>query len=72
MSADPRVNDRIADKNYSNVPNADMACELAVFAAMVGAHNANRPMGYFAALRRRIGRHSIRTSNLAIGLVRGF
>ena len=32
---DPRVNNRIADKNCSNVPNADMACQLAVFAAMV-------------------------------------
>jgi hypothetical protein len=37
-----------------------------------GAHNANRPTGYRPALRRQIGRHSISTSNLAIGLVRGF
>jgi len=37
-----------------------------------GAHNANRPIGYRPALRRQIGRHSIRTSNLAIGLVKGF
>jgi hypothetical protein len=59
-------------RNSREVPNTDMACQLAVAAAIV--RRAQREPSYRCrpAPQRQIGRHSIRTSNLAIGLVRGF